>query len=241
MPPLIDLLRTKENRNCWRKVLGYELESESDQEDDNQEENNEEIEPSVSKPNNKPPYIDEARAQKNNLPPKNKKIENNKRVDKPSFRPNPVHNEKYSLEEENENMPKHQSRPQITSTKSKPFDIRDTPKKMSQNNSIPNHPLKESMKSSKDNSPKRTKQSYKFENERQSNNGSKVRRSQFENREPEKLSNTHVFETKNEGIELATNENSRKSMNNIHMKNGQKQQDKFATDSIDFSQSKQSK
>ena len=166
--------------------------------------------------------IQESRQSTKNSSPSSKGELIDNRTEKPSFKPAPIQNEKYSLGEDNESVSKMQSKPQITSTKSKPFSIRESPKKSNTNVSAPSNPLKQSMKSPKNNSPKRTKGQFKFENERQSYNQTKVRRPDFEENEPRILSNTQLLDNRRGSIEADATENSRKSMNNLHMPNNKR-------------------
>lgn len=121
------------------------------------------------------------------------------------------------------------SKPKITSAKSKPFDVRDTPKKS--NDSAPN-PLKPSKQSyGHESSPaeKKDRARSKFASDNTRNvrddnngNGAKQRPSKFEEEEPRSLSNTHVFDKNNGSIAAVSNEQSRKSMNNLHLLKDQK-------------------
>lgn len=118
-----------------------------------------------------------------------------------------------------QNMSK--SKPKITSAKSKPFDVRDTPKKQ-KDYATPN-PKKKVSNQPEERGATRThvKSSFASESERSSHN-QRQRAPNFEEEEPKLLSNTHVFEHTPGNIEAVSNDQARKSMNNLHLLKEQK-------------------
>jgi hypothetical protein len=125
---LINKLPEKKNRNSCKRVLEYQLESESEEEEQHEQE-------FVNKPTksnytsvHKPLRIEEPKAESY---PINNKITTE--IDSPSKHESPVQkNSENQLERNLENITSIQSKPQMVSAKSKPFNIKETPKKISE-------------------------------------------------------------------------------------------------------------
>jgi len=208
---ILNKLSTKRNRNCCRKVLDYELESESEEEEEEEIEQQEVLNSYKSSivPN-------ESHRIGKAISPQRTTISERKEVpEKPSFHHTSLRTEVPAYEDKVERGQKSMSKPQKNNTKSKPFNIRETPKK--NHSSTPHNKVENSLKSpqNKVETSQRERGKFIFENERNSED-IQQKQHKFEEKETKILSNTHDFEQENKEIETFKNEDSRKFTKNLY-------------------------
>jgi hypothetical protein len=168
-----------------------------------------------------------------------KKSLHSDKLEKPSFQPTPLKKETPMVDTPNESTS--QTTSKVTSTKSKPFSIRETPKKHHEEEQKPAF-SKNRDSPNRDSSPRRSRAKILFDSETTSSqNDPKIRREKYNENEVKMLSNTGQFEHTPKGIETVGNENIRKSMNNLHSSNeAMKTQQLPAEDRSRLNESKQS-
>lgn len=187
-PALIDNLPSRKNRNWCRKVLDYELEPETDDEEEEEEEA-EDYEP--KQPDTHQDYHPRPVINNNKMPrpitPEKATLQD--------YRPGEnrsavsTHHKMPSEHSIEDNMTKVSNmKPQIASAKSKPFDVRDTPKKK-------NHFATPNMKTKNlEDKPIKTEPQGRLKSNFASDRESHAQHPKYEEIEPKLLSNTHVFE-----------------------------------------------
>jgi hypothetical protein len=119
----------------------------------------------------------------------------------------------------NENISAIRSKPQINPTKSKPFNVRETPKKIQQKQQLQGHSQFEGISQEspkpRDNHKKINSVSL-YDSEEQAIRPTHKNKEMSES-EVKVLSNTHLFNTQNEGMDALPSHNNRKSMNNLNI------------------------
>jgi len=216
---IINKLSTKSLRNWWNKILDYDLESDSDKDVERTiQKSIQKVKDEPKKKNNKKKatqqIVIDDKAEENiraikehfsNEKPHHKSINENIKPSKPVEQPTIVY----------ENNSAISNKPQIAPTKTKPFKIKETPKKINDSQGIETH------LTAKKDSPRSKKtvsaQVEEFINDNDNNGkvSNKFLVGKHENREIKSLSNTQCFDRNSDNIDTTGNQLIRKSMNNL--------------------------
>lgn len=217
-------------------MLEYQLESESEEEEDEEVQQQEE---SYEEPNEEPKIETKVKV-KNSLESRSskaeakiveekveKKVEKSRSpkkikvieiTDKPHIHPTPIRKEEQVREEKLDPNHKIPNKPQVTAAKTKPFLIKETPKKSQYSVSNGNRDSNSNSSPKKSSSPRIDKGLMLYDGDRKDNRTeAKIRQPpKFNEDEVKMLSNTHIFENRHETIDSTSNSHIRKSMNNLH-------------------------